>query len=381
MRSIHSPFSRLSDIEVFAVEPRAAQLLVRADTAAVRANVRNNPVENNLVEAEVNEGVAVLELVGLTPATQYSVDLETAAGTSLGEAEFTTSLDQGNGTAKIATISDVHLGLERFGVGRKLTDPSSTPFALRCARAAIDEAISWGAELLLVKGDLTDTGQESDWELAVDLLADVTIPIMFTPGNHDVPKESDVHPAEGARLLGLDFSSVQIKDLDGVRIVLADTSRDARGTGDLARMTDELLDAVDCPLPVLLAFHHNIQHLPLPWFWPPGLSSGNAMPVVAALEEANPNLFLTSGHTHRNRLHWLGRDRTIPYTEVSSTSDYPGVWAGYTANDSSIHQVVRRISAPDAIDWTERTRSVLAGVWPRWSQGHLHDRTVDVRFG
>ena len=385
MPSTRLPFSRLSDVEIFAVEPRAVQLLVRADAAAVRASIRNDAGKHGVrgfqaVEADLVEGVAVVEFDELQPGTDYSVDLETTSGVSLGEANFTTSADRGRATAKVATISDIHLGLERFGVGRKLTDPSSTPFALRCARAAIAEATAWGAELLLIKGDLTDTGQEYEWELAEHLLSNVTIPVMFTPGNHDVLGGREVEPAAGARLLGLDYSPVQVRDLDGIRTVLADTSRHGRGTGDLAQISGELLVAVDCTQPVLLAFHHNIQHLPVTWFWPPGVSSGNAMPVVAALEEANPRLFLASGHTHRNRLRWLGRDRSIPYTEVSSTSDYPGVWAGYAANESSIHQVVRRISAPDAIDWTERTRSVLGGVWPRWSQGRLDDRTVDVKF-
>ncbi len=376
MKSIRSPFSRLCDVEIFAVEARHAQLLVRAEGNAVRAIV-----DEQMCDAELVGGVAVVELDQLTPATHYEVSLESSAGSPIGEIDFTTSQESGEITAKIATISDVHLGLERFGFASKLRDVSSPPYAFRCARAAIAEATQWGAELLLVKGDLTDTGREADWHLAAELLADVDIPILFTPGNHDVLTKSDVDPADGARRLGLDFSPVQTHDLDGVRVVLADTSRFGRGTGDLAKVRNELLEAVDCPEPALVAFHHNIQRTPFPWFWPPGISSGNAMPVVTALEEANPRLFLTSGHTHRNRLHWLGRDRTVPYTEVSSTSDYPGVWAGYTATRSSIHQVVRRISSPDAIDWTERTRRVLLGIWPSWSQGRLHDRTVDARFG
>lgn len=380
MPPIGSPFSRLRDVEVFAVEPTAAQLLVRSSSAGVRARLSTDRATRPVVEAELVEGVAVVEFDGLVPGTHHVVDLQTTAGTPLGETAFTTSPDRGRPTAKIATISDVHLGLECFGVGHKLTDPSPTPYAFRCARAAISEAIEWGAELLVIKGDLTDTGQEDEWELAQELLVDVSMPVMFTSGNHDVLRGSVVDPAGGAQLLGLDYDPVQIKDLDGIRVVLADTSRYGRGTGDLALVADDLVTAVDCPQPALVAFHHNIQQFPVTWFWPPGISSTNAMPVVSALREANPHLFLTSGHTHRNRLRWLGPDRSMPYTEVSSTSDYPGVWAGYAATESSIHQVVRRISAPDAIDWTERTRSVLGGVWPRWSQGRLDDRTVDVKF-
>ena len=375
MRPIHSPFSALKNIEVFAVEAHAAQILVRTNAPAVRARLGDQ-----LTEAEVIDGVAVIELDGLAANTSHNVNVSSTSEVDLGDIAFVTSQNHGDVTAKVATISDVHLGLEEFGVGRKMTGPSAPPYALQCARAAIEEATAWGAELLLVKGDLTDTGQHADWELAEELLDGVTIPVMFTPGNHDVLRGSDVDPAAGAKRLGLDFAPVQVRDLGTVRVVLADTSRAGSGTGDLARGADELIEAVDCGKPTLLAFHHNIQHLPVTWFWPPGVASNNAKPVVAALEEANPRLFLTSGHTHRNRLRWLGTNRTIPYTEVSSTSDYPGVWAGYAATTSSIHQVVRRIASPGAITWTEQTRKVLGGVWPRWSQGRLHDRTVDVGF-
>ena len=375
MRSVHPPLSPLRQTEVFATEARSAQLFVRTTAASVEVRV-----EGRVVTASTVGGVAIIELDGLDPGCDYRAEIISEDRQSIGLAQFTTRQDMGSVTARFASISDVHLGLDRFGVGRKLSDKGSVPYAMRCARAAIEEATGWGAQLLIVKGDLTEGGNEDDWLLAEELFADVAIPILFTPGNHDVLANHDVTPHVGAARIGLPFDAVQIHELDGVRLVIADTSRPSRGTGDLARHADEILEAVDSATPAFLAFHHNIQRTPVPWFWPPGISSTNANPVTRALAETNPRIFLSSGHTHRNRVHWLGPERSLPYTEVSSTSDYPGVWAGYEVSTAGIRQTVRRIRSPEALAWTERTRRVLGGVWPRWSQGRLHDRCVDFVF-
>lgn len=375
MRSVHPPLSALSGIEVFAIEAHTAQLFVRTTAASVEVRV-----QEQIASAPTIGGVAIVELDGLTPASDYDAAITTKSGRPIGSLQFQTRSEMGDVTARFASISDVHLGLDRFGVGRRYTDHGPVPYAMRCARAAIAEATEWGAQLLIVKGDLTDRGREDEWLLAEELLADVAIPILFTPGNHDVRSGHDVTPHSGAARLGLPFGAVQIHELDGVRLVIADTSRPSRGTGELARHAGEILEAVDGTAPAFLAFHHNIQRTPVPWFWPPGISSTNANPVTRALAEANPRTFLSSGHTHRNRAHWLGPNRSLPYTEVSSTSDYPGVWAGYEVSAAGIRQTVRRIASPSALEWTERTRRVLGGVWPRWSQGRLHDRCVDFMF-
>src|SRR5690606_12316745 len=89
--------------------------------------------------------------------------------------------------AKIATISDLHLGEKGFGlVVRRPERP--TPHErhpLRCSRAAVREAVAWGAELLVVKGDLTHAGRPEEWLELDRLLADIPIPVILMPGNHD----------------------------------------------------------------------------------------------------------------------------------------------------------------------------------------------------
>jgi len=43
-------------------------------------------------------------------------------------------------------------------------------------------------------------------------------------------------------------------------------------------------------------------------------------------------------------------------------------------HEGGIRQVVRRVAAPEAMAWTERTRRVLGGLWGWWASGRLADR-------
>ncbi len=372
-RRVSAPFSALVDNEVFAVDERSVQLIVRSTSDCVIVDI-----DGRNMSANTTHGVAIINVDDLEADTSYRATIRTGSGSALGHLDVRTRPTLGPIRARFATISDVHLGTDSFGGGRSITDDYAEPYPLRCGRAAVAEASRWGAEILLVKGDLTDTGAASDWDLAREMFADVTIPFMFTPGNHDVWKSRDLDPADGAGLLGLPDAALHVHDLNGIRLVLADTSRPDRGTGDLARNADALMDLSAVDHPVFLGLHHNIQRAPVTWFWPPGISSTNAMPVVESLASVNPSLFISSGHTHRNRVHRLGPAGRVPFTEVSATSDYPGVWAAYEVGERGVRQTVRRIAHPDATSWTEKTRAALFGVWPRWSQGRLADRCVDL---
>ena len=86
----------------------------------------------------------------------------------------------------------------------------------------------------------------------------------------------------------------------------------------------------------------------------------------------NPDIVLSSGHTHRNRIR---RHGTALITEVSSTKDFPGVWAGYAIHDTGIRQSVRRITEPECIGWTDHTHAAVAGIWGLWSPGRLDQRS------
>ena len=111
--------------------------------------------------------------------------------------------------------------------------------------------------------------------------------------------------------------------------------------------------------------------------YPPGIPFGESRALLAALVAAQPASLVTCGHRHRNRRYGYG---PLTIGEVASTKDYPGVWAGYRVFEGGIVQVVRRISRPDVIAWTEATRRALNGQWGRWSPGRLDDRCFTVHW-
>ena len=376
IRSLRPPLTPLDDFEAFAVDSTSVQLSIRdlPRSGTLEIDGRSVPVDPV-------DGAAVVEVGGLAPDTAYEAVLTDTAGPDR-RVEVSTRTDIGPVTARIATISDCHLGLEKFGLVRKLRHDGPRPYALQGALAAVREAEAWGAELLVIKGDLCETGTRDEWDMAAQLVESAGIPVVATPGNHEVLGDQELTPEQGFARCGLDFDPVQVLDRDGVRLVVADTSIPGRGAGTIRRVADDVLDAIaGNGRPVLLAIHHNIERLPVPWFWPPGIPALTARTFLDRLGRVDEPVFMTSGHTHRNRRHRLGRDRSLLFTEVSSTSDYPGVWAGYEVSASAIRQTVRRIGDPEVLRWTERTRRAVGGIWPRWSQGRRDDRCIDLPLG
>ena len=68
----------------------------------------------------------------------------------------------------------------------------------------------------------------------------------------------------------------------------------------------------------------------------------------------------------------------VPYVEVASVKDYPGSWAEYRVFDGLVLQVHRRISTPDALAWTERTRGMFGGTYADYARGRLRDRCFAI---
>src|SRR5690606_16719143 len=123
--------------------------------------------------------------------------------------------------------------------------------------------------------------------------------------------------------------------------------------------------------PVLVALHHQPMRFRWPTYLPPGIPGPQIRPVLRDLRTANRRLLVTAGHTHRHRRRQL---EGVTVTEVGSTKDFPGTWAGYHVHEGGITQVVRRIAEPSCIRWTDHARRADGGVWGWWAPGRLDDR-------
>jgi 3',5'-cyclic-AMP phosphodiesterase len=86
------------------------------------------------------------------------------------------------------------------------------------------------------------------------------------------------------------------------------------------------------------------------------------------------------GHTHRNRVRHFGATGDFPWVEVASVKDFPGSWAEYRVFDGGIMQVHRRISAPEALAWSEQCRHLYGDLldYEKYAFGELSDRCFVV---
>jgi len=278
---------------------------------------------------------------------------------------------------RFATVSDVHVGLDAVGMLPQVRDTELhlEPPGERCLRAALAEATAWGAQLVVAKGDLTQDGIRPQAERAAAIIAAAGVPVIATRGNHEVSGRSEPH-GDVYVAAGIDWveRDVRVRDVPGLRLVVLDSTIPGSHHGSYSAAADAVVGAVaEADGGALLLTHHNPQPLLVPHHWPPGVPSPDANRFLDRVRAANPAVWLTTGHTHRNRCYVR---RGVLVTEVGATHDYPGVWAGYVVHERGVRQEVHDIAVPDARRWLDATGRTFLGIWKRWSHGRASDRAI-----
>ncbi len=370
---IDGPPRQPSRLEVFATGTTWLQLTWSAlGPGPVR--FRCGPATVELV-ADGGPGSVVLD--GLEPGSAHRVEVD---GDGLPQplaplAARTLTPPPGQLVHRIATVSDLHLGSAATGFLHTIGEKPAPAEAhtVRCARAALVEARSWGADELIAKGDLVDHSDPTLWAHAAEVLGEVAVPVSILPGNHEWSGRGDGDPAGGLAAHGLSLvRGVEHHDRPGIRLILVDSSIPGVRPGRLSTVTaDVVAAATDTRGPVLVAMHHQPMRLRLPTYLPPGVPGPEARGFLRELGQANPHALVTAGHTHRHRRRHVG---PVTVTEVGSTKDFPGTWAAYEVYEGGIVQTVRRIAEPSCIRWTDHTRRAALGIWQLWSPGRLEDR-------
>ena len=260
-------------VEVFAVEDAAVQvcwsaapeglLVIRAGDAEVA------------VESQGGPGGVVIE--GLPPSTRLAVSV--AAGGSrphIVERVTTLTPPPGRLLSKFATVNDLHFGASYFGTARPIwNDMQADPPPLRCARAAVAEAQAWGAQALVVKGDITQRGRPVEWETAGEVLSEPGLPVLAMEGNHETKRGA----VDGTAILaghGIGLATVHARSLDlpGARIVALPTTGWHTGEGAIAdhalAEAVELVSSAPADAGVVVALHHYPQRFRYPTLYPRG---------------------------------------------------------------------------------------------------------------
>lgn len=321
-------------------------------------------------EAVIHRGGQVTVLDGLSPDTAYELE-----GFS-----FRTLPRFGELLCRFTTVNDVHFGetecgvLEGFELGPILSRADDEePYPELMNRCAAAEMAAIDPAAVVVKGDLTARGIREEYDRFLACYAAV-----FGDRLHHVRGNHDAYQGE-------EFASAAPfhVELPGVTLAVIDTTIPRHTPGQLA--VDQLMWLRDLSTssasPVLVFGHHHVwspesTQRPDNYFGIHPDDSERFVEMVAA----NRNILgYFAGHTHRNRVRRFGVTGVVPFVEVASVKDFPGSWAEYRVFERGVLQIHRRVSDPEALAWTERTRAMYGGQYDRYSFGELSDRCFAIR--
>ncbi|MCB1013818.1 MAG: metallophosphoesterase [Acidimicrobiales bacterium] len=320
-------------------------------------------------EAVVHDGTLVRTYDGLSPDTDHDLD---------GFA-FRTLPAPGERLATFTTVNDVHFGEEVCGVieGSDLgptfrSEPGADPYPEVMNRGAVADMAAVAPDAVLVKGDLTNVGSREEYDRFLEVYGGAFGDrLHHVRGNHDAYRGEDF-AADAPFLV----------ELPGVALAVLDTTLPLRTPGGLS---DEQLEwlgdvAADSDRPVMVFGHHHVWDptsgvRPDDYFGINPDDSERLIDVVAA----HPSIVAYSaGHTHRNRVRRFPATGGVPWAEVACVKDFPGTWAEYRVFEGGILAIHRRISSPEALAWSERTRAMYGGAYFEYAFGDLDERCYPI---
>jgi Icc protein len=319
-------------------------------------------------------------VLGLDPDTTYALEVEGAApdGRWLPAQVRTLVQPRGRLLATVATANDVHFGETECGkTGDPATDaigpvlssaPGEPPYPETMNGAVVDEMRALDPDVVVVKGDLTDTGKAEEYEAFLACYGRLGPRLHHVRGNHDAMRDPELARQDAPYVIAL----------DGVTLAVLDTTVPGHIGGDLgadqAGWLDEVAGAT--PDPVLVFAHHPVSN-PDPHY---GLTPGGIARLHHVFTRRENIAGYLAGHTHSNHVVRGVAGRNIPCVEVACAKDYPGAWAEYRIHEGGYTQVMRRVAAPAAREWSERARHMIQGIYRDLVLGSIDDRCFTQTF-
>lgn len=322
------------------------------------------------VPASAGRPARTLRRRGLEPGRLYEIE---------GISVRTLERPGGERLATVATVNDTHFGetvagiMEGFEVGPVFSsEPGEPPYPETMNGGAATEIAAVSPDAVVAKGDLTSHGERDELE---SFRACYGPPfgdkLHLMRGNHDVIGE-DVVGGE----------QMQEVAVPGATLALIDTTipgmPNGRVSADVLEWLDELGARSDRP--VLVLGHHppwnpSSRHRRENYF---GINPDDSEALVEVVARRARLVAYLAGHTHRNRVRRFTATGELPWIEVACVKDFPGTWAEYRVFEGGILALHRRVSTPDALAWTERTRAMFGGLYPQYSFGELEDRCLPI---
>lgn len=314
---------------------------------------------------------------GLEPDTAYELEIEGAVpdGRWLPTQVRTLAQPRGRLLATVATANDVHFGETECGkTGDPATDaigpvlssaPGEPPYPDLMNNAVVDEMLALDPDVVVVKGDLTDTGRAEEYDAFLACYGRLGAGLHHVRGNHDAMRDPELARQDAPYAI----------PLDGVTLAVLDTTVPGRVGGALEAeqrgWLDDLASATTGP--VLVFAHHPA------WNHDPnyGLSTDDHEALLRVFARRENIVGYLAGHTHSNR---VARTNRVPCVEVACAKDYPGAWAEYRIYEGGYTQVMRRVSTPAAREWSERARHMIQGIYRDLVLGSVDDRCFTEVF-
>jgi predicted phosphodiesterase len=360
----------IHDAELFTVGPDEVVVTFRTDDDAAVTTVVGAS------EVTTQGRYHSARVTGLDADTEYTVQVDGVEQSDLLPGRVSTlARPAGKLIATFATVNDVHFGeveCGRLGTEVELgpilsTPPGEEPYPNVMNAGAIAEIEALDPDAVVVKGDLTDRGSEEEYQAFLDAYTQLGPRMHHIRGNHDAMISDQIAVNAPCTI-----------ELPGVALAVIDTVRPGTEHG---RITGEQLEWLDdvasaSTTPVLVFGHHH------PWdpssterndhYFGINPDDSDALCAVIARNDSIGGYF--AGHTHRNRVRRFDAARGVPIVEIACVKDYPGAWAEYRVYEGGYTQLVRRISTPAAMAWTEQTRAMFAGLYRDYALGKQSDR-------
>ena len=301
-------------------------------------------------------------------------DLRPDTVVEFGGFETRTLPRKGELLATFATVNDLHFG---ESIGPEMPTelrpaPDDRPYPEFMNEGAVREISRIDPAAVVVKGDLTSNGTMAEFKQFLQVYDGAFGDrLLYIRGNHESYNYFD----EG----NMPF---QERNLEGVTIALLDTSRDGQINGSLSQDQLEFLDELGsrADRPVMVFGHHPIWNESVEprsddTF---GLVPDATEQLIEVLKRRPRMVGYFAGHTHRNGRTVVGSAPDKVFAEVACVKDYPGTWAEYRVFEGNILQVHRRISTPEALNWSERARHMFEGFYGEYAFGKLEERCFEI---
>jgi len=366
----------IHDAELFTVGPDEVVVTFRTD----EDETRQTTVGESAVETSGRYHSA--RVTGLEPDTEYTLSVDGAESTDLLPATVRTlPCPAGRRMATIATVNDVHFGeveCGKLGTPEELgpvftTEPGEIPYWEVMNAGAIEEMGALAPDAIVVKGDLTNVGSEYEYDLfrkAYDRLGETMHHIR---GNHDAQLSYEI-AAHGP---------FEVK-CNGITLAVLDTAVPGHEHGHVPPDQLEWLEqlAAESSQPLLVFGHHHpwdpsSHERPAHYF---GINPDDSEKLCGVIDRQESIAGYFAGHTHRNRVRRFTQARNVPIVEIACVKDYPGAWAEYQVYEGGYVQLARRIATKAAMDWTEKTRNMFAGLYRDYALGSMADRCFAQSF-